>query len=196
MQQKPSAIIYIHGFNSSPLSQKATALKAYCEQSHPNISFITPRLPVYPKEAADFLLALIDDLKQTHRIFLVGSSMGGYFSLWLHNQFGFPAVVINPAIKPYELLLEHLGEQVNPYTQERYWLEKKHTAELKALDLGKPKYPERIWLLQQKGDEILDHRIAVKRLNDCKQTVEEGGDHSFTHFSRYFADILNFFAQS
>ncbi|KJY82210.1 esterase [Vibrio galatheae] len=189
---KPSLLLYIHGFNSSPLSHKANVMQSYCQSQRPDIKLVIPRLPCFPQQAAQHLLDLVNQYKDDFYIGLVGSSLGGYLSMWLNAQFGFKAVVINPAIKPYELLADFLGEQENPYTKERYLLEAKHIEELKALDTPSINNPSDFWLLQQTGDEVLDYKQAVDHLRGAKQNVEQGGDHSFVDFERYPAQIIDF----
>ncbi|MGF1708813.1 esterase YqiA [Enterovibrio baiacu] len=188
----PVLLIYIHGFNSSPLSLKAQKMQQWCEIHRPDIKLEVPRLACYPAAAAAQLNALVERYKGDYRIGLVGSSLGGYLSAWLNSQYGFPAVVINPAVKPYELLADYLGPQKNPYTGEQYLLETHHMDELKALDTESITHPESIWLLQQEGDEVLDYRQAVAKYQGCKQTVEAGGDHAFVGFERYPAEIIQF----
>ncbi len=185
-------LIYIHGFNSSPLSQKASEIKSYCEEHRQDIKVIIPQLPCYPEQAKQTLLDLVDAHKDDHQIGLVGSSLGGYFCIWLNALYGFRAVVINPAVKPYELLNDYLGEQVNPYTNERYVLKHEHVEQLRALDVPKIKHPSDFWLLQQKGDEVLDYRQAEAKFIDARTSIEEGGDHSFVNFSRYSDQIVEF----
>ncbi|MCV5960180.1 esterase YqiA, partial [Escherichia coli] len=46
--------------------------------------------------------------------------------------------------------------------------------------------------LQQTEDEVLDYRQAVDKFAKAKQTVEQGGDHSFVGFERYPAQIIEF----
>lgn len=189
---KPSLLLYIHGFNSSPLSHKANVMRAYCEQHRPDIKVVVPKLPCFPALAAQHLLELVEQHKDEYQIGLVGSSLGGYMSMWLNRQFGFKAVLVNPAVKPYELLVDYLGEQTNPYTNETYLLESKHIDELIALDTPSISSPTDFWLLQQEEDEVLDYRQAVAKFSGAKQTVEQGGDHSFIEFERYPAHIIEF----
>ncbi|WP_196584155.1 esterase YqiA [Aliivibrio fischeri] len=192
MMHKPSLLLYIHGFNSSPLSHKAQVMAEYCKVHRPDIKVIVPRLPSYPSQAAEFLVQLVEEYKDTHQIGLVGSSLGGYLSTWLNHQYGFKAALVNPAVKPYELLADYLGKQVNPYTQEEYFLEEKHMEELLALQVETLHSVDGLWLLQQEGDEVLDYRQAVDKYLACKQTIEEGGDHSFVNFERYPEQIIQF----
>ncbi|KOO14694.1 esterase [Vibrio xuii] len=189
---KPSLLLYIHGFNSSPLSHKANVMKAYCEAHRPDIKVVIPRLPCFPQAAAALLLDIVNQYKDDYRIGLVGSSLGGYMSMWLNAQFSFKAVVVNPAVKPYELLTDFLGEQENPYTNEKYFLEAVHIDELKAIDTPSIASPSDFWLLQQVEDEVLDYRQAVTHFSGARQTVEEGGDHSFVDFERYPEQIIEF----
>lgn len=189
---KPSLLLYVHGFNSSPLSHKANVMKEYCAQYRPDIKVVVPQLPCFPQQAAQLLLDIVKQYQGEYRIGLVGSSLGGYMSTWLNSQFGFKAVVVNPAVKPYELLLDYLGQQENPYTQERYILESHHIDELIALDVAELGTPTDFWLLQQTEDEVLDYRQAVNKFAQSKQTVEQGGDHSFVDFERYSQQIIEF----
>ncbi|PMH39810.1 esterase YqiA [Vibrio sp. 10N.286.49.B3] len=192
MANKPSLLLYLHGFNSSPQSHKAKVMKAYCQQHRPDILLLAPQIPCFPEQAAQFLLATVERYKGDYTIGLVGSSLGGYMSTWLNHQFGFRAVLINPAVKPYELLVDFLGEQVNPYTQQSYQLEHKHIDELQALDVVTLTQPGDFWLMQQEGDEVLDYRQAVAKYAQSKQTIEEKGDHSFVGFERFPEHIISF----
>lgn len=167
-------------------------MQRYCAEQRPDIKVVVPELPCFPREAAQHLLALAEQYCDDYRIGLVGSSLGGYFSAWLNQQFGFPAVLVNPAVRPYELLADFLGEQENMYTKQRYVLTEAHIDELKALDVATLHQPQDFWLLQQTGDEVLDYRQAVDKFSAAKQTVEPGGDHSFINFERYPAQILQF----
>ncbi len=189
---KPSLLLYIHGFNSSPLSMKANLMREYCQQHRSDIKVVVPQLPCFPQQAAQMLLDIIEQYKNDYQIGLVGSSLGGFMSTWLNSQFGFKAVLVNPAVKPYELLVDYLGEQTNPYTGETYTLKPCHIDELKALDVQSIASPSSFWLLQQTEDEVLDYRQAVNKFAQAKQTVEQGGDHSFVGFERYPAKIIEF----
>ncbi len=192
MSKRPSLLLYIHGFNSSPLSHKAQVMSDYCKNHRPDIKVVVPKLPSFPAQAAQHLLDVVNQYKDDYQIGLVGSSLGGYLSTWLNAKFGFCAVLVNPAVKPYELLASFLGEQENPYTQERYVLDESHIQELIALDIPELQSPQDFWLLQQTEDEVLDYRQAVEKYADSKQTVEKGGDHSFIDFERYPAQIIEF----
>ncbi|KAB0286121.1 esterase YqiA [Vibrio fortis] len=193
-QTKPSMLLYIHGFNSSSRSHKANVMAEYCAEHRPDIKVVTPQLPSFPALAAAYLKSVVEEHKEHYQIALVGSSLGGYLSTWLNAHYGFKAAVVNPAVKPYELLTDYLGEQVNPYTNEHYVLEEKHIDELKQLDVVSISEPSDFWLLQQTEDEVLDYRQAVAKFQGAKQTVEEGGDHSFVDFERYPQKIIEFLA--
>lgn len=186
-----ATLLYIHGFNSSPLSEKANNLKQWLAVHYPQINMIVPQLPNFPQQATK----LLDDILAEHQhetIGLVGSSLGGYFSIYFSERYQIPAVLVNPAVRPFDLLSDYLGENTNPYTHETYVLVPKHMHELKALHLEKIRSPNLLWLLQQMGDEVLDYRQAVAYLSECKQTVEPDGDHAFVGFERYFPQIIRF----
>ncbi|SON48189.1 esterase YqiA [Vibrio tapetis] len=190
--EKPSLLLYIHGFNSSPKSLKAQLMIEFCQQNRPDIKVIVPQVSCYPKAASQQLVQLIESHINDYKIGLVGSSLGGYLSTWLNSRYGLKAALVNPAVRPYELLVDYLGEQVNPYTDEKYLLETVHMQELKALDVTHLTQPDDFWLLQQEGDEVLDYRQAVDKYQLSRKTVEPEGDHSFVGFERYPEQIIQF----
>ncbi|OOF12424.1 MULTISPECIES: esterase YqiA [Salinivibrio] len=187
-----SALLYLHGFNSSPQSLKARQMRAYCQTMRPDIQVLVPQLPSHPQPTVNLLTELVDTYGATHQLGLVGSSLGGFLATWLSERYDIPAVLVNPAVRPYELLQDYIGEQVNPYTHERYQLDADDILALRTLDVPTLTHPSQFWLLQQMGDEVLDYRQAVEKFSASRQTVEPEGDHSFVGFERYCADIIQF----
>ena len=123
---------------------------------------------------------------------VLGSSLGGFWATCLAARYALPAVVINPAVHPQQLLRHFIGQRQNPYTGQRYQLDESHIAELEALDPPAPDGQTRIWLLQQEGDEVLDYRLALDYYQACRITREAGGNHAFCGFERYCAQIVEF----
>ena len=181
-------LIYIHGFNSSPASSKAQLLKARLEMLGRGVEFAAPALPHSPAQAAALLDALV---ARNPGAALVGSSLGGYYATYLAEKHGLKAVLLNPAVRPYELLAGHLGPQQNFHTGERYEFTARHVEELRALEAAAIT-PERYLLIAATGDEVLDYRAAVARFRGCRQIVIEGSDHGLSDFRDYLETILKY----
>ena len=183
-------ILYLHGFHSSPYSQKTQLFKRHIDQFCGDIEVISPQLPAKPEQAIKLINELV---KQYAFIGVIGSSLGGYLATYLHNQFELPIVVINPAVRPFELLHDYLGKQTHPITKEEYELDEQDMGILKSIYQPELKNKHSIWLLQQEKDEVLDYRQALEKYQGCKVSFELGGDHSFVGFERYLAEIVRFF---
>ena len=183
-------IIYIHGFNSSPASFKAKCLHdrfAAFRRAH---EVVAPALPPSPAAAAQLLEALAREHPEAA---LVGSSLGGFYATWLAERFNLRAVLVNPAVRPYDLLAGEVGRQTNFHTGEAYDFTLEHIAELRELEVDAID-PSRYLLMVETGDEVLDYRHAVERYRGSQQLVIKGGDHGFSDFADYLDQVLEFCA--
>jgi len=203
----PIRLIYIHGFISSPKSAKAQLLsKAMCELGR-EVEFSAPQLPLDPEQAIRKLEALIEtnqQQKNTPGITLVGSSLGGYYAIWLANKYNLKAVLVNPSVRPYDSLKAHLGEVENIYTGEKFTFEESHIEVLNSFDVKAPGKPENYYLMVQSGDEVLDYHQALEKFSlsesvdrgeigeGVKFEVQEGGSHGFDKFEKMIPGILQF----
>jgi len=189
-------ILHIHGFNSSPLSLKAEQTRHYFQENFPEINFVCPQLATSPNEAILQLEHIIDS-SSNELWLLVGSSLGGYFAGYLANKYQLSAVLINPAIKPYDLLEDYIGEQKNPYTNIVYQVTEQHMVDLKAIEHSAPTFDDQqknnYLIMVQTGDEVLDYQQAVDKFQHCRLIKEQGGDHSFIGFDKKLPIIADFF---
>ena len=183
-------ILYLHGFRSSPASHKAQRLHARMTERGLGQFFVCPQLPVSPGAAVIMAQQLI--AAATTPVTLVGSSLGGYYATYLAERQGLRAALVNPAVVAHVSLGAYLGEQTNLYTGETFQFTRGHIAELQAMEVPRLAHPENFWLLQESGDELLDYRQAVSRYAGARQTVIEGGDHSFTHWDDYLDELIQY----
>lgn len=184
-------IIYIHGFNSSASSYKAQVVLNYFKDQGRADEIIIPSLSSIPSYAMAELQSLVEQ-NISNNLSFIGSSLGGYYATWLADHYDLPAVLVNPAVKPYELLNEYLGKNINHYSGEEYELTTAHIDELKALDIEFISKPHRYFVMLQTGDEVLDYSQAFVKFAGSRMIVEEGGDHSYTSFEQHLDSILSF----
>jgi uncharacterized protein len=187
-------VIYLHGFLSSPESQKATQTLNFVKTYFPNLTIEIPQLSNYPNDAVTIIEQCITKHKDK-KLRFIGSSLGGFLSTFMVEKYSGKAVLINPAVRPFELLGDFLGEHINPYTQQKFLLENKHIDELRELDTPTLKPTSDYWVLLQTADETLDYRQAESKYQEYKLSIEQGGDHSFQDFQRFLPDIFRFLLQ-
>ena len=186
-----SMLLYLHGFNSSPQSKKALETGRWMKLNTPDIEFCCPQLSPYASEAMDTLKALVEAYFP-EPVYLVGSSMGGFFATCLVEQYNLPAVLINPAVNPSSGLHSWLGENRNFITGERWFFEPQHIEQYRDLNPQQIKCQKNYKILLQTGDEVLDYRHAQERYKGCAIETEVGGDHSFVDYQQHIPAILKF----
>lgn len=182
-----AVLVYVHGFNSSARSYKAGLLRERMARLGLAQHFACPELAHRPARAIAQLQELLEG-QDARNVTLVGSSLGGYYATWLVERLGVRAVLVNPAVRPYQLLAPLAGPQTNLYTGESWVLTPAHIAELRALETECVS-PERYLLITATGDEVLDYREGLARYAGCEQIVVDG-DHGFREFAAYLDVVI------
>ncbi|MGA1931142.1 YqiA/YcfP family alpha/beta fold hydrolase [Arcobacter sp. YIC-464] len=184
-------IIYIHGFASSGFGSKAQKFVEYFEED-----IITPSLSNIPNLAINTLEQLIEAfLNKGEKVSLIGSSLGGFYSIYLANKYNLKAVLINPAVNPMETLnrYEEVEMVENYYDNSRFEFTHEHIMSLENYDVSYLDNPTNFMTLLQMEDEVLDYEEAASKLEETNLEIEEGGNHSFEGIERYFRKIDSFF---
>lgn len=189
------SLVYIHGFLSSSQSKKAQATHQWLNAQHPDWHFYCPDLPSSPaltKQALDEFAQTVDPRKTG----LIGSSMGGFWATYLCERHGMPAVLINPGVSPYLRFRHLIGKPMqNYYNDEICVLREEDIDILAACDPTELRDTDQYWLMTQTGDDVLDYRLAVERYRGARQTIEEGGSHSFEGYEVWLPEIFEFIQQ-
>jgi predicted esterase YcpF (UPF0227 family) len=118
---------------------------------------------------------------------LIGSSMGGFYGQYLAHRFPVSHLfMINPALKPWELLSAFAETSMTTANGETYRLSKDMIEATRAYGVEQPcdgdddGVPTTLFL--DRGDEVIDYRIAEALYRDCgRLLLYDGGDHAFQH---------------
>jgi predicted esterase YcpF (UPF0227 family) len=121
--------------------------------------------------------------------------MGGFLSTYFVETYGGKAVLINPAVEPFNLLKAYMGQHVNPYTGEVFVIDEGSVDKLLKLNKdtvqGSPNY----LVYLQKEDETLDYQLAEKKYGCSRCVTEEGGNHSFVGLENHLDDMITFLSE-
>ena len=188
-------IIYIHGFQSSPLSIKAQQLQQYCA-NEVSLCLHVPDLNLPPEQA---LARLHDLVAQYPDAVLIGSSLGGFYATQLVATHGMPAVLINPAMRPWQLFRDLFGQQQLPYQVSATWtLDESQLDYLEQIAVSNVQQADKVLVLLQQGDDVLDYREAEQfyALQQPRALVmsEAKGNHAMDDFAAKIPMILEFFS--
>jgi len=179
-------ILYIHGFGSSGLSGKATLFRDYFKKE--GLGFLAPSLPYIPKLAISTLEEII---QKCHIKALIGSSLGGFYSIYLANKYNLKAVLINPSINPEITLKEAIPRALNYFDLSYFDWNESYLKYLKSLKTV-PKNEKNFLILLKKGDEVLNYKEAIELMPNANFIIEDGGDHSFSDIDKHFTKIKDF----
>jgi predicted esterase YcpF (UPF0227 family) len=123
----------------------------------------------------------------------MGSSLGGYYATYLSEFYQAPAVLINPAGRPYELWESRLGENRNYHSGEIHVVTREHIEELRQIDVPVLSKPTNFKVFLQTSDETLDYRQALEKFGAGQCVVHENGSHSDDDFEQEFPVMFDFF---
>lgn len=180
-------IIYIHGFGGSGQGSKAKLFREYFKSAGKD--FIAPSLSYVPELAIKTLEELIESYHED--IQLIGSSLGGFYTIYLANKYNLKAVLLNPSIFPYKTLARTLDKAPNFYDESSFEWKESHLVMLENYKVSEVKQSN-FMVLVQKGDELLDFQEAVDKFSNAKVIVEDGGNHGFDGIERHFERIREY----
>lgn len=173
-------LIYLHGLNASNRSHKALVLNE-------RLGADQVLAPSYPAQQPDAAIAKLSELF-SNRIgegppIVVGSSMGGFYGQYLARQFTFAHLfLINPALTPWDLLHEYVGQSQTTAYGETYIIDQDLAESTRKYRIADPCDGVPTTLFLDRGDEVIDYGIAESLYRDCGTLmIFDGGDHGFQH---------------
>lgn len=185
-------IIYLHGFKSNSNSIKGKLLQHYCAK-YPEIQVHLPDLNMSPKAAIAYVSGLIESM---HDVALLGSSLGGFYATHLVAQHAVPAVLINPAMRSWQLFRELFDEQLPYQVHPKWCLDEADLVQLQQLALPVAQDADKILVLLQQGDEVLDYREAHRYYSAAHPPAilmtEAHGSHGMDDFAEKIPFVLQF----
>ena len=185
-------VIYLHGFGSAGFGEKAQKFLEYFEDE-----MITPTLSTVPVLAIATLEQIIEAfINRGIKISLIGSSLGGFYALYLANKYDLKAVLINPAVIPWIIPDGFIKDEdemaICYYDNSRFEFNHSHIQSLRNFEVVMLKNPSNFLTLLQTDDEVLDYNEAADKLEETELIIEEGGSHSFEDIERYFRKVSTF----
>ena len=187
-------VVYLHGFRSSPRSSKARmtgdAIAHRVEQGAP-IEWYCPQLHASPQESMDLVRRQIDASK-ADRLSVIGSSLGGFYTNYLAEQYGCKGIALNPAVRAGRELAPHVGMMTAYDSEEPFDFRAEYIDELNRMQVESITLPERYLLLAATGDELLDWREMAAFYPGAQQIIIQGSDHGIHNYSEYLDSVVGF----
>ena len=168
-------LLYLHGYNSS--GNTAELLKTeYPDLIVPNLDFHDPFATM------SILLELVDNLNKDDDVYIIASSLGGFFAEFISNMRIVHIIQYNPSLIP-DVSLRKYGEFseecLRKYEYEKqYYKFHKYSSSTKNVVLST-------------DDEVIDYRIAAEYYRDYPVVLTNGGHRMTYKNAAIINDILN-----
>ncbi len=185
-------LLYLHGFLSSPASNKARMTAAAVARHHPSVTWLCPMLAASPKQAMAEVLQAIEHWPR-EAMGIIGSSLGGFYATWLSERLGCKAALLNPAVRPARDLAPHVGEQTLWHEPDIHFvLEPNYIDELRHMELPGITRPERYFAVIAKGDEVLDWQEMYAHFSGASIKLLADSDHALSDYEQHVDEVLEF----
>jgi predicted esterase YcpF (UPF0227 family) len=162
----------------------------YYVKELPNLDIIPLNYSPNPVTATIDLVKEIQEFDDPDKIFL-GTSLGGFWTQFLANEFNGKSIMLNPAITPTSTLQHYIGTVTNYVTNETCELTKRDVQRYQSLYIT-PGLVETLILLNTE-DEMLNYLKTVNvYIDDAKIEIIQGGDHRFTNIEETLQPIKDF----
>ncbi len=153
--------------------------------------FLAPELYVGPKEAAEIIRKTIDEVK-TEDFCFIGSSLGGFYATKFAEDYGKKAVLLNPAVRPWNFIEDKVGEHEIAQIGKKILVTPEFGEELKDLYTDGVKKTFNFMTFLGDADEVLDWREGLEFYKKTNVRIVRGGDHRFSDFEPLVKEIMSF----
>lgn len=185
-------IIYIHGFRSDGASSKPQKIQKLL----PNCKVVSDSFSPNPTIVIDHLNELYNEYKNDSEVIFMGTSLGGFFSMYMGIHKNCECFCINPSILSHQTLASQVGEYKTFNLEHDYHFKAEYLDVLEDLhdelfermkDLGiKPK------VIFNEDDDVIHHSL----FEDFKQyfdiTYYATGGHRATNIEVIIKDITQY----
>lgn len=181
-------LIYLHGLNSSSQSHKAGVLR----ERFTTTPVLVPSYPAHsPHAAIEKLTGVFRKLIAEPPPVVIGSSMGGFYGQYLARRFTFAHLfLINPALTPWDLLSQYEGLVQTTAGGATYVVDREMIEATRKYGINHPCDGVPTTLFLDRGDEVIDYRVAESLYRGCgRLMIFGGGDHAFQHLDEAIAVI-------
>ena len=124
--------------------------------------------------------------------------MGGFYGRFLARRFPVDHLfLINPALRPWDLLAHHRGETFTTADGTSYRVDDAliEATRRYRVDDDAPEPPTTLFV--DRGDEVIDYRIAEEIYRDRgRLLLFPGGDHAFAHLDATLTVIRDTYART
>jgi predicted esterase YcpF (UPF0227 family) len=180
-------ILYIHGFRSSGDSDKARQMQV----RFPEATVVSPTLSANPDEAVGQLEGILRSL--SGKTLIVGTSLGGFYALYLSCRYGYACCAINPAWQAHLTLRRKVGCHTRYDSDEIYDFRPEYPdrlAEMREAMLRADRNPEALNFFLSNDDEELSFEGLEEIFPQYRLLRRfDASGHRFSRFPEILGDV-------
>lgn len=165
---KKGVVLLLHGFKSAMPNDDFDAINSMLGGEYTVIGFNYDYVDVDGNKKA--LAELFDRYLAGKNVVVLGTSLGGYWSEYLLNTRPVKgAVLVNPALRPQDVLRDNMGENFSERRQSAFMVKESDAKRYETHQWSTASIGERLVVLSM-DDEVIAPNLAISRFTDEKKT--------------------------
>lgn len=181
-------VIYFHGFASGPNSNKAAEISKHYKTFAPIIPYNLNSVGGTIKQIDDYLYNYTEP---GDKVLFVGTSLGGYYAVYLANMFDAKALVFNPSVDPFYDLRKSIGTLTNFQTGKEFEFTLDDLTSFMHKALHQLKIDVDVRAIICVNDPIIDPTRAIMYFSNHE--LLNSGDHQFKDTDKILNEINRLF---
>lgn len=189
MKNSARAFAYIHGFNSDKNSRSYQDIKNLLGTGYDVYDFYYNYRQEAKYACAEIEEKLLAVYTKNPNLKLIGSSLGGFFTLFFAQKYALPCVAFNPVTYPHLQLAPFTGKNYNFYTHEKWDFTQELLLSYKEFPLNTIMKFTPIIVLGT-NDEVISPHITLSFWKNNANILLTTNEHSINNYSAYKALFL------